>query len=394
MEFIGRYFDISQSSSFIFGPRGTGKSTWLKLNLVNARIIDLLDPAVFRLLAAQPNRLRDFLVFSESPSMIVIDEVQRVPELLTVVHAVLEEPKSPIFILTGSSARKLRRGNIDLLGGRAVVKHLHPFMLSENKVLSLHTALQIGSVPLIVSADAPIEALNAYITSYINEEVQTEALTRNIENFYRFLEAISFSHAALLNKTNVARECQVSRKVVESYVNILYDLLLAFQLPIFTKRAKRALVAHSKFYLFDAGVFRVLRPSGPLDRPEEIDGAGLEGLVAQNLRAWIDYRNERTKLYFWRTQGGTEVDFVLYGNAEFYAIEVKNSHRIENKDVRGLKTFQKDYPEASTILLYRGQVPLGVNGVTCLPVETFLKHLTPDRTLSDVKLLSLSNNSL
>jgi len=393
MEFIGRYFDISQVSSFIFGPRGTGKSTWLKSSLVGARFIDLLDPTVFRRLVAQPNRLRDYLVTSQSPSTIVIDEVQRVPELLTVVHSILEEPNSPVFIMTGSSARKLRRKNVDLLGGRAVVKYFHPFMLSENNALNLQTVLQIGSVPLIVSADAPIEALNAYITSYINEEVQTEALTRNIENFYRFLEAISYSHASLLNKTNVARECHVSRKVVESYVNILYDLLLAFQLPVFTKRAKRAVVAHSKFYLFDAGVFRVLRPSGPLDRPHEIDGAGLEGLVAQNLRAWIDYRNERTKLYFWRTQGGTEVDFVLYGNSEFYAIEVKNSDRIESKDVRGLKTFQKDYPEASTILLYRSQVPLSVSGVTCLPVEEFLKKLTPDRTLSEVRLECILNNS-
>lgn len=393
MEFVGRYFEISQVSSFIFGPRGTGKSTWLKSSLVGARFIDLLDPTVFRRLVAQPNRLRDYLVISQSPSTIVIDEVQRVPELLTVVHSILEEPNSPVFIMTGSSARKLRRKNVDLLGGRAVVKHFHPFMLSENKTLDLQTVLQIGSVPLIVSADAPIEALNAYITSYINEEVQTEALTRNIENFYRFLEAISYSHASLLNKTNVARECHVSRKVVESYVNILYDLLLAFQLPIFTKRAKRAVVAHSKFYLFDAGVVRVLRPSGPLDRPHEIDGAGLEGLVAQNLRAWIDYRNERTKLYFWRTHGGTEVDFVLYGNSEFYAIEVKNSDRIESKDVRGLKTFQKDYLEASTILLYRGQEPLSVNGVTCLPVEEFLKKLTPDRTLSEVRLECISNNS-
>ncbi|MDE0093948.1 MAG: DUF4143 domain-containing protein [Gammaproteobacteria bacterium] len=393
MEFVGRYFEISQVSSFIFGPRGTGKSTWLKSSLVSARFIDLLDPTVFRRLVAQPNRLRDYLVTSQSPSTIVIDEVQRVPELLTVVHSILEEPNSPVFIMTGSSARKLRRNNVDLLGGRAVIKHFHPFMLSENKVLNLQTVLQIGSVPLIVAAGAPIEALNAYITSYINEEVQTEALTRNIENFYRFLEAISYSHASLLNKTNVARECQVSRKVVESYVNILYDLLLAFQLPIFTKRAKRAVVAHSKFYLFDAGVFRVLRPSGPLDRPHEIDGAGLEGLVAQNLRAWTDYRNERTKLYFWRTQAGTEVDFVLYGNSEFYAIEVKNSDRIESKDVRGLKTFQKDYPEASTILLYRSQVPLSVSGVTCLPVEEFLKKLTPDRTLSEVRLECILNNS-
>ena len=259
MEFIGRYFEISQVSSFIFGPRGTGKSTWLKSSLAGARFIDLLDPTVFRRLVAQPNRLRDYLVTSQSPSTIVIDEVQRVPELLTVVHSILEEPNSPVFIMTCSSARKLRRKNVDLLGGRAVVKNFHPFMLSENKALNLQTVLQIGSVPLIVSADAPIEALNAYITSYINEEVQTEALTRNIENFYRFLEAISYSHASLLNKTNVARECHVSRKVVESYVNILYDLLLAFQLPVFTKRAKRAVVAHSKFYLFDAGVFRVLR---------------------------------------------------------------------------------------------------------------------------------------
>ena len=385
MNFTRRYFNIPAVSSFIFGPRGTGKSTWLKSQLKDALFIDLLEPEVFRRFVADPSRLREVLDHAERPPTIVIDEIQRVPDLLPVVHLLLEEPQPPIFIMTGSSARKLRRENVDLLGGRALVWNFHPFMFSELEALTLNDALRFGSVPLIVAADHPIHALNTYIHTYISEEVQAEALTRNIENFYRFLEVMSFSHGALLNKSNIARESQVSRRIVDSYVNILHDLLIAFQIPVFARRAKRAVVAHSKFYFFDTGVFRVVRPAGPLDRSTEIEGVGLEGLVAQNLRAWIDYRNEATKLYFWRTQAGTEVDFVLYGNQEFIAIEVKNSSRVEKKDVRGLKTFQQDYPEATTVLLYRGNLPLKIHGVTCLPVETFLRSLTPQRTLLEVK---------
>ncbi|MDE0474759.1 MAG: DUF4143 domain-containing protein [Gammaproteobacteria bacterium] len=213
------------------------------------------------------------------------------------------------------------------------------------------------------------------------QEVKAEGLTRSIGNFTRFLEAVSFSHGAQLNISAVARECEVERKVVTGYVAILEDLLLAFRLPVFRRRAKRATVTHEKIYLFDAGVFRSLRPKGPLDRPEEIDGQALEGLVAQHLRAWAAYSRYDMDVFFWRTRGGTEVDFVVYGELGLHAFEVKNAGRVYSSDLRALRAFREDYPEAEAALLYRGGERLRIDGVWCLPVQEFLCGIVPDRGL-------------
>jgi predicted AAA+ superfamily ATPase len=225
----------------------------------------------------------------------------------------------------------------------------------------------------------PDRVLQSYAALYLREEVQLEGLVRNIGNFSRFLEAISFSHASLLNISDVARECQVERKVVDGYVDVLVDLLLGYRVPVFTKRAQRALIKHPKFYLFDAGVFRALRPKGPLDRSAEIEGHTLEGLVAQHLRAWVDYSGREHALYFWRTRSGNEVDFVIYGEDGLFAIEVKNGARIHPKDLRSLKSFQHDYPESKAYLLYRGKERLLKNDILCLPCEEFLSGLRPGR---------------
>ncbi|MFV1995938.1 MAG: ATP-binding protein, partial [Verrucomicrobiales bacterium] len=208
----------------------------------------------------------------------------------------------------------------------------------------LEVALRQGMLPVVWAAHDPSAALDAYNGLYLREEVQMEGLVRNIGSFARFLEAMSFSHAAVLNLSNVSRECQVSRKTVEGYVEVLEDLLLGFRLPVFSRRANRALAAHPKYYYFDAGVFRANRPAGPLDAPEEIDGAALEGLVAQHLRAWCDYSGADHRLYFWQTRSKVEVDFVVYGNSGLYAVEVKNSGRVRPEDLRALKSFGEDYP--------------------------------------------------
>lgn len=192
----------------------------------------------------------------------------------------------------------------------------------------------------------------------MKEEVQMEGLVRNIEQFARFLEAISFSQGSVLNYSNVARDCEVSNKTVENYITILEHLLLGFTLPIFSKKAKRHLIARPKFYYFDAGVYQTIRPKGPLDYPEEVQGIALETLVAQHLRAWLDYSKKQGRLYFWRTKSGLEVDFIIYGEIGFYAIEVKNSNRIKPQDLRALNEFQKDYGNCQCILLYRGREKL------------------------------------
>jgi len=383
MEFVSRFFEIPEQSFFLFGPRGTGKSTLLRRLLPDALYLDLLDPALHRALTARPERIGEIIQASPQANTVIVDEVQRVPEILTVVHALLERAAAPRFVLTGSSARKLRRGGVDLLAGRALNLSLHPFMAAELPGFQLPSALAHGMVPMVVASTDPVSQLQAYASLYLEEEVRAEGLTRNVGAFARFLEVMSFSHASLLNIANVARECEVERKTVAGYVEILEDLLLAFRLPVFGKRAQRKTVAHPKFYFFDAGVFRYLRPRGPLDRTEEMEGPALEGLVAQHLRAWAAYSRQRIDLSFWRTHGGSEVDFVAYGENIFWAIEVKNSEHIQPSDLRGLRAFKEEYPQARLILAYRGKQRRKIGETWCLPVEEFLRQLRPGRDLEN-----------
>jgi len=381
MELISRFLQIPGQSCFLLGPRGTGKSTWLRDRLPDALYLDLLDPALHRRLEARPERLRGLLAGSPGKDTVVIDEIQRVPELLTVIHTVLERPSPPRFVLTGSSARKLRRGGVDLLGGRAVHRTMHPFMAAELPEFNLDRALRIGLLPLVTGAPDPSDILDAYASLYLDQEVKAEGLTRNISGFTRFLESLSFSHGAQLNIAAVARECGVERKVAAGYVGILEDLLLAFRLPVFRRRAKRATVVHEKIYLFDAGVFRSLRPKGPLDRPEEMDGQALEGLVAQHLRAWTAYSRHDADVHFWRTRAGAEVDFIVYGESGLQAFEVKNSRQVHSADLRSLRAFRNDYPEAEAAILHRGSERSRIGDIWCLPVQDFLRRMEPNRDL-------------
>jgi len=379
MKLLDRYLNPLNQSFFLFGPRGTGKSLWVKEKFKNALFIDFLEPETFRLYSAYPERLREFVDANRDKKDIVVDEIQKVPQVLTVIHSLMEERKGLRFVMTGSSSRKIKRTGADLLGGRAVNVSMHPFMASElGEGFSLESALQIGMLPLVRFSENPLETLKGYHVLYIKEEVQAEALVRNIPAFSRFLEAVSFSHASVLSISGVARECAAERKTVEGYLKILEDLLLGFQVGIFSKRAKRRLVGHSKFYFFDAGVFRSLRPKGPLDRPEEILGVSLEGLAAQHLRAWIDYRGRENKLFYWRTQKGLEVDFIVYGEDGIFAIEVKNSSRIYPESLKALEAFKQDYPGAKCLLLYRGSERLKKGNVLCLPCDGFLSALKPE----------------
>lgn len=381
MTTITRLLPETKNNYFLFGPRGTGKSTWLKLHYPNATIIDLLKPELARSYSAYPERLRE-VVQATNAEQIIIDEIEKVPAMLSVVHELIEEKQGKQFILTGSSARKLRRSGVNLLGGRAVVRHMHPFMAIElDKEFTLKNALQFGLVPIIVCSETPEDTLQAYIGIYLREEVLQESLVRNMGNFSRFLEVMSFSHAQVLNISNIARECQLSRKLIEGYLSVLEDLLLCNFLPVFTRRAKRETVSHPKFYYFDAGIFRHLRYQGYLDKPEEIAGSALEGLVMQHLRAWNDYQNSPYQLSYWRTRFGVEVDFIVYGKDGFWAIEVKSGKNISSHDLRGLKAFCEDYKEAIPILLYGGNERLKKDDILCLPIDEFLKKLHPAQSL-------------
>jgi predicted AAA+ superfamily ATPase len=397
MESLSRFYAPPPGHFFLFGPRGTGKTWWARQTFPDAVHVDLLDPEMVRRLGARPERLREIVAAAArtgtaGTGTVVIDEVQKLPTRLEVVHALIEEQRRAggdgvRFVLTGSSARKLRRGGVNLLGGRAAESWLHPYMAAElGHRFRLDEALTTGLLPVIKSVADRERHLSAYNALYIKEEVQAEGLVRSTGDFARFLEAISFSHGSVLNLANVSRECGVHRKTAEGYLGILEDLLLGFRVPVFSRRAKRALAAHPKFYFFDVGVFRANRPTGPLDEPEAIAGAALEGLVAQHLRAWCDYvpgGNEPggPRLFYWRTRSQVEVDFIVYGAGGMDAIEVTNSARIRPEDLRGLKAVAADYPAARLTLLSRTRERLVIDGITCLPVEEFLMGLKPGQPL-------------
>ena len=376
---VPRFIHASEGSFFLLGPRGTGKTWWTRQSFPEALRVDLLDPGTLREMAAKPERLRELVAGNPACREVVIDEVQKLPELLEVVHGMIEEKSERRFILTGSSARKLRRAGVNLLGGRAAQLSMHPFMAAElGNEFSLEGALLHGMLPVVMGSQDRESRIQAYSGVYLREEVQAEGLVRNIGSFARFMEAVSFSHGAVLNLSNVSRECQVSRPTLEGYLSILEDLLLAWRLPVFSRKAKRELASHPKFYFFDTGVFRANRPKGPLDTPAEIDGAALEGLVAQHLRAWCAYSRGQNTLHYWKTRSNVEVDFVIYGESHFYALEVKNTARIRPADLQGLKSFGKDYPESGLFLIYRGRERLLRDGVLCIPCEEFLGNLKPD----------------
>jgi uncharacterized protein len=375
---FSRFFMPPKQSFFLFGPRGTGKSTWLKQHYKDALWIDLLNPENFRIFSAAPERLLLMLEGQSDVKTIIIDEVQKVPQLLDVVHLLIEKKLNYQFILTGSSARKLKSQGTNLLGGRALLKYMAPFFAGEIKSnFNLRENISLGMLPLVLDAPSPEEVLKAYVGIYLKEEVQSERLVRNVGDFARFLESISFSHASILNASNIARECQISRKTVENYINILEDLLLSFQLQVFSRKAKRSLTKHSKFYFFDSGVFLSLRPQNYFDKESEMNGLALEGLVAQHLRAWINMQIKTYHLNFWRTSSKIEVDFILSGIDCFLALEVKNGSVVHPKDLKGLEVFKLDYPESLPVLLYRGKQIIKVKGILCYPIEEFLLQIHP-----------------
>jgi uncharacterized protein len=379
MAFIPRLLATGRDHFFLLGPRGTGKTSWCAQQYPDALRIDLLNPAVLRRYSVEPEYLINIVEANTKARHIVIDEVQKLPTLLEVVHLLIERKAGQQFILTGSSARKLRGQGVNLLGGRASQKLMYPYMAAElGERFKLDTALRQGMLPVVWGADNPTAVLDAYNALYLHEEVQAEGLVRNIGAFARFLQAMSFSHAAVLNLANVSREAQVSRKTVEGYLEILEDLLLGFRIDVFTRRAKRELAAHPKFYFFDTGVFRANRPAGPLDTTTELDGAAIEGLIAQHLHVWCSYSKGKHSLHYWQTRSRTEVDFVIYGEFGIYAIEVKNSRRVDSSDLTALRHFAEDYPQSQRYLLYRGEDRIKRDGVLCIPCEEFLLALRPD----------------
>lgn len=361
-------------SFFLFGPRGTGKTTWVKSKFRDALYLDLLEAELFNDLLANPQRLEN-LIPKNFNDRVIIDEVQRIPELLNEIHRLIEKYKYR-FILTGSSARKLRRKGVNLLAGRALGYHLYPLTAIElGEDFDLNHSLAYGQLPCVYTEENPKAYLESYVKTYLEEEVQQEGFTRNLSAFSRFLETASFSQGGVLNISSVARDCSVERKVVENYFTILEDLLIAYRIPIFSKRAKRRLVSHPKFYFFDVGLYRTLRPAGPLDMPEETGGHAVETLFLQELIAINAYLALGYNIFYWMTSNNIEVDFVLYGDKGIRAFELKRTGKVSSAMMRGLKAFLKDYPTAKAYFIYGGERRLREGDIEVLPIKDALKDL-------------------
>lgn len=367
----------SQDSFFIFGPRGTGKTQWLKhqFNQENAIYLDLLDALTFRRLKNHPEHLSE-IIPPNNQKRIILDEVQKIPELLDEVHRLIEHKKQR-FILTGSSARKLKCEGVNLLAGRAIHYTMHPFIIQElETAFNIQHALNLGMLPATYTYVDPIGYLATYVDTYLREEVVYEGLTRNIAAFSRFLEIASFSQGGTINSSEIAREVGIDRQVIKNYFQILQDLLLSHTLPAFTKKAKRRLISTEKFYYFDAGVYQNLRPKGLLDTPSEIGGVALETLFLQSMLAINDYYHLGYQFYYWRTASGVEVDFIAYGEKKLLAFEIKHAKNITPKMLTGLKHFKEDYPMTTLYIIYMGREVLYLTDeIIALPIEEALKQL-------------------
>jgi len=361
-------------SFFLFGPRSTGKSTWVQNEFPSALLIDLLKASTFTRLTAQPDRLERMIPEGFS-DWVIIDEIQKIPSLLDETHRLIEARKLK-FILTGSSPRKLRRGGVNLLGGRALTLGMYPLTAAELQGdFELKKALAHGLIPLAYTAEHPRDFLESYIQVYLQEEIAQEGLIRNIGSFTRFLESASFSQGSILNVSTVARDCAVPRKTVECYFDILNDLRIGYRIPLFQKRVRRKTQAHPKFYFFDAGLFRTLRPIGPLEDDGGTIGPALETLVLQELIALSSYLRKRYRIHYWRSANNMEVDFIVYGEKAFFAVEVTKANRIREDDTAGLKAFLNEYPMATAFLLYGGADRYYEDKIHFIPVTEFFRDV-------------------
>ncbi|MFN0118510.1 MAG: ATP-binding protein [Elusimicrobiota bacterium] len=361
-------------SFFLLGPRGTGKTTWVRTNFQDSIYIDLLEAQVFNDLLAQPQRINSYIP-PQFKNWIIIDEVQRVPDLLHEVHRLIESKKYK-FILTGSSARKLKRAGPNLLAGRALSLSMSPLSVSEvGDDFDMNKILQFGQLPSIYSEENPKQYLESYVKTYLEEEIRQEGLTRTLAAFARFLESASFSQGSVLNVSSVARDCAVERKVVENYFTILEDLLIAYRIPIFSKRSKRRLTLHSKFYFFDVGIYRTIRPMGPLDSIEEVEGIALETLFFQELMTLNNSLGLGYRLYYWRTSNGQEVDFVLYGPRGLFVFEIKRTGKFKIEMLSGIQSFLREYPMAKSYLVYMGERSLFEGKTQIIPAKKILQNL-------------------
>ena len=377
---ILRMEEVQEDSVFFWGARQTGKSTLLKMLFPDAVYYDLLRSDDFARLNLNPSVLREECAMLDEDSIVIIDEVQKIPALLDEVHWLMTN-RNLKFILCGSSARKLRRCGANLLGGRAIRKVLFPLVSGEIPDFNIERALNNGMLPRhYLIADAT-KRLQAYVGDYLQQEIVAEAIVRRIDSFTRFLQVAALSDTEIVNYTNIAQDCGVSSKSVKEYFSILEETMLGYMIPAFAKVVKRKLVASPKFYYFDVGIPNYLLNRIPL-RPGTVDyGHALEHLICQELKAYLAYKCNDKPLSYWHTSDNRyEVDFVI-GDAEV-GIEVKSSSDIASSELKGLRAFGEEHPNAKLIVITMGQRPRLSNGIEIWPAKDFLHKLWDGKILT------------
>ena len=372
----------ADKSAFLWGPRKTGKSTFLKTKYPQSIVYDFLKTDLFLEISKNPALLREQLLVKDESSLkypIILDEVQKVPQVLDEVHWLIEN-KGLQFILCGSSARKLKRGHANLLGGRAWRYEMFPLASPEIGAFSLLRVLNHGLIPTHYLEENYHKSLTAYVQDYLKEEVFEEGLTRNIPAFSRFFDAVGFSHGELVNYSNIARECAIDAKTVRENFQILIDTLMGRFLEPFKKRQHRQVIGKTpKFYLFDVGVAGAITKRRIEDEKGEYFGRALEHFILMEIAAYRGYRDLDFDINFWRTKSGLEVDFILGGEV---AVEVKGIASVENRDMNSLKAFIEEYAPKSAILVCHEKEERIHGKIHILPWQNFLKKLWEGKIIS------------
>lgn len=360
---------LRKRSCFLFGPRQTGKSALIRNSLGDYRVYNLLDSEAYLKLSRSPACLREECGPKEK--IVIIDEIQKLPSLLDEVHFLIEE-KGIHFLLTGSSSRKLRRGGVNLLGGRAWTRHLHPLTSAEiGGRFDLVRAVNQGLLPAIYFSESPEDDLRAYVGTYLREEVAAEGLTRNIPAFSRFLEVAAHCNGQILNYTKISNDAQVARSTVQEYFQILKDTLIGYELAPWKQTFKRKPLSTSKFYFFDCGVARHMQKRVSMRPGTPEFGELLETFVFHELKAYCDYNGD-LPLNYWRSKSGFEVDFVLNSRT---AIEVKASKTIGGQDLKSLRMLKEENVLRRYVLVCMEKEPRTVDGIQVLPLPIFLHKL-------------------
>lgn len=364
-------FDEAQAL-VIFGPRKTGKTTLLTQRFPNALRYDLLMSDVRAELRINPSLLRQE-VQARAPKLVILDEIQKVPELLDEVHWLIENTESR-FILCGSSPRKLKRGAANLLGGRALRTDLFPLVSAEIGDLDLGKALNFGLIPQHYLSKKPDRFLKAYVEQYLQEEIIEESQIRKLQSFHRFLETAALMNGELLNYAKVAADCGVSPKTVREYYQILEDTLIGFALNPWTRIKTRKLIETAKFYLFDTGIVRHLKGLPPIPAKTREFGNLFETFLLHEIRAYLSYTHSNLKLSYWRTTSDFEVDLIV-GDMQL-AIEFKSTDRVSSDDLRGLRALGQEHSPKQKILVCQAPQPRQLeNGIHCMPYKNFLQQL-------------------